>query len=592
MADIVMMVSKPSRAHVTPSKEGVNSEAAGREMFCCTRAPAPALLDDAAPAQKTEADRDSGWSVDEGALTTRPRLRSNSRDPRMSHPVSDRSHGQSITAIVPQQLRDAHISGWLSKRGSKFPYDWQDRLFAFDTVEKMLLYYSLKTSANGEQHFVLRGQVEVTGAYSATPSPLIGFELGEIKLLGGKPVQPQTALQEKLTKLSPSLGAWLGYTARPVGQGLLDEGMVRPDVLLARPPSVEERNRWVSLLNAAINAEVDSAPTKQHVHVPAPKYSAKFHDGSLRLSQAERAGVMVASAPASAPEEEKRKEDTVPEEAVLEDVVPTVYEAPPDDLNPRSTREDSRAGEDASSGRQNDVSMTESSNVDAPASSPQVDPTTAEDTLAGPPAAESAVSSQQAWLHKEVSEVESEHANANATPVAQTDASDTVAADPNTSRPPLPLNLTYGTALVEGWVTKRGTGFPHKWQTRYMMFEPSGNKIRYFDKPSSTDSTAVLKGEAVLVSVSLDKNEKFGLLLETTAETSGPDIKDSVSADVRDSLGTTTTVANPRPSNLFGTFSGTLGMLGGKQGGSKSIHIRLATEEEQTRWLETLSQHC
>lgn len=108
MADIVMMVSKPSRAHVTPSKEGVNSEAAGREMFCCTRAPAPAL-DDAAPAQKTEADRDSGWSVDEGALTTRPRLRSNSRDPRMSHPVSDRSHGQSITgeslARCPQALR-------------------------------------------------------------------------------------------------------------------------------------------------------------------------------------------------------------------------------------------------------------------------------------------------------------------------------------------------------------------------------------------------------------------------------------------------------------------------------------------------------
>ena len=105
-------------------------------------------------AEKLDTDRDSGWSVDEAtALAERPRLRTNSMDPRGSYPVNDEPPRPRVSSVaaggVPREITEAHVSGWLCKMGSKFPFNWQDRLFAFNSETKILHYYAL-TVANGQ----------------------------------------------------------------------------------------------------------------------------------------------------------------------------------------------------------------------------------------------------------------------------------------------------------------------------------------------------------------------------------------------------------------------------------------------------------
>ena len=113
-------------------------------------------VDDARPAEKLDTDRDSGWSVDEAALIAeRPRLRTHSMDPRGSYePAAPKeTRSQQNTAVgagdVPREITEAHVSGWMMKMGSKFPFNWQDRLFAFNSDTKMLYYYALQV-VNGQ----------------------------------------------------------------------------------------------------------------------------------------------------------------------------------------------------------------------------------------------------------------------------------------------------------------------------------------------------------------------------------------------------------------------------------------------------------
>ena len=76
--------------------------------------------------------------------------------------------------------------------------------------------------------------------------------------------------------------------------------------------------------------------------------------------------------------------------------------------------------------------------------------------------------------------------------------------------------------ICEGWLTKRGSGFPFKWQRRYFVLD-CANRLRYYAANSDGGGFA-LKGEVEVVAVT-DSQDKYGLCFEIslTARSNGRD---------------------------------------------------------------------
>ena len=52
------------------------------------------------------------------------------------------------------------------------------------------------------------------------------------------------------------------------------------------------------------------------------------------------------------------------------------------------------------------------------------------------------------------------------------------------------MSITRPPALtVEGWMMKKGRGFPHAWQRRYFIFERATCRLSYY-APSATDENS------------------------------------------------------------------------------------------------------
>ena len=56
--------------------------------------------------------------------------------------------------------------------------------------------------------------------------------------------------------------------------------------------------------------------------------------------------------------------------------------------------------------------------------------------------------------------------------------------------PQVSMSVSRPPALtVEGWLMKRGRGFPHAWQRRYFIFERATCRLTYY-APSATDENS------------------------------------------------------------------------------------------------------
>ena len=74
-----------------------------------------------------------------------------------------------------------------------------------------------------------------------------------------------------------------------------------------------------------------------------------------------------------------------------------------------------------------------------------------------------------------------------------------------------------GGATVEGWLTKRGSGFPHKWQRRYFVFLAASSTLYYFAADGDEGGKPTAKGEVVVQLIRPTEGEPLGLTFEVSS---------------------------------------------------------------------------
>ncbi|KAL1507659.1 hypothetical protein AB1Y20_007276 [Prymnesium parvum] len=118
--------------------------------------------------------------------------------------------------------RSPLLCGWMTKRGPKFPYPWQERYVEFYATGCRLVYYAKKSkpsqvvakTVSGEE-LILRGEGELSGARAGEPRPLLVFE----RRAGGA------------------------------------EGAEAVDELILRPKDTKMQELWLSNVHAALRGE-------------------------------------------------------------------------------------------------------------------------------------------------------------------------------------------------------------------------------------------------------------------------------------------------------------------------------------------------
>ena len=79
-----------------------------------------------------------------------------------------------INSAPDSSLRtEQPLEAWMSKRGSRFPHAWQDRLIQVDEESLRLKYFS--QAANGEM--ICRGEMTIIGARPYDPRPLLALQV-------------------------------------------------------------------------------------------------------------------------------------------------------------------------------------------------------------------------------------------------------------------------------------------------------------------------------------------------------------------------------------------------------------------------------
>ena len=73
-----------------------------------------------------------------------------------------------------------------------------------------------------------------------------------------------------------------------------------------------------------------------------------------------------------------------------------------------------------------------------------------------------------------------------------------------------------GGSTIEGWLTKRGSGYPHKWQRRFFVFLASNLTLYYFSADGSDGGSYAAKGEVVIQLVRPTDGEALGLTFEVS----------------------------------------------------------------------------
>jgi len=73
---------------------------------------------------------------------------------------------------------------------------------------------------------------------------------------------------------------------------------------------------------------------------------------------------------------------------------------------------------------------------------------------------------------------------------------------------------------IRGWMKKRGRGWPHSWQRRYLVFHKGDLKLRYY-APNRSGEPIDLKGEVALSGASFDEIHPEILLLHLKGEEDG-----------------------------------------------------------------------
>ena len=85
-------------------------------------------------------------------------------------------------------------------------------------------------------------------------------------------------------------------------------------------------------------------------------------------------------------------------------------------------------------------------------------------------------------------------------------------------RPSIPASIaSEGGKLVEGWLTKRGMGYPHSWKRRYCIFVAASSTLHYFDADGVHGSVAVHKGEVRVKDVVRHQSEPLMLVFQVEA---------------------------------------------------------------------------
>ena len=74
-----------------------------------------------------------------------------------------------------------------------------------------------------------------------------------------------------------------------------------------------------------------------------------------------------------------------------------------------------------------------------------------------------------------------------------------------------------GGSTIEGWLTKRGSGYPHKWQRRFFVFLASNLTLYYFSADGSDGGSYAAKGEVVIQLVRPTDGEALGLTFEVSS---------------------------------------------------------------------------
>ena len=131
-------------------------------------------------------------------------------------------------------------------------------------------------------------------------------------------------------------------------------------------------------------------------------------------------------------------------------------------------------------------------------------------------------------------------------------------------RPALPPSMD-GAAL-EGWLVKRGSGYPHKWQRRYFVFLAATSTLHYFAADGSEGAAYQSKGEVVISLIKPHPSEPLGLSFEVASSSRAGGKLVNSSGKVRLSLG--------------GSFSGNV-----SANKTRSLLARAPNAQEHARWL-------
>ena len=134
----------------------------------------------------------------------------------------------------------------------------------------------------------------------------------------------------------------------------------------------------------------------------------------------------------------------------------------------------------------------------------------------------------------------------------------------NYGRPALPPSMD-GAAL-EGWLVKRGSGYPHKWQRRYFVFLAATSTLHYFAADGSEGAAYQSKGEVVISLIKPHPSEPLGLSFEVASSSRAGGKLVNSGGKVRLSLG--------------GSFSGNV-----SANKTRSLLARAPNAQEHARWL-------
>ena len=94
-------------------------------------------------------------------------MRKSSTESARVNPLETPNIAARPTPILPSIVADAAIEGWLMKKGSKFPWGWNERYFAFVPSSRTLFYFNPDDAKDGV--LSVRGRMFVKSVREGTP---------------------------------------------------------------------------------------------------------------------------------------------------------------------------------------------------------------------------------------------------------------------------------------------------------------------------------------------------------------------------------------------------------------------------------------